>query len=432
MLEMLVFILVSLIFAGCAALPAGSGRRGAEAYFREVNRQLDAVQAELPAIVETAEAAARLYVHGDAACSNYGIESEGDRALMAESAGRSGMIMQHYAWGLGKDWKGIVLYCLREGKLDDDFARIRELAAGGCKVFVFGSRELLDLAKSAGIPCEGMIAVPAAPGDGFCVQPDGSRVVPTYQTAGIAALITWTGEFVAACTREGKMPVMWQSIRKPAGFARKERWEHTKFHDAGLTPPPVKAGVLGSEWIEQTRRRLALLRSRQIDSIILATERAADAIRSGRKTCVISIGHATMCLFGVPHDPGYFEHITGRWSAMARDPKNAKDPLVLEPGDFVLGVGYDSIFSDYYDFTGFVRKAGASSAWICATYRPEHVQVLPGEILIDAQWEYGDAVVRLPGYDIDILPSSGLLTTAAYMMISAEMDELLTKTRSKQ
>ncbi|HUW30693.1 MAG TPA: hypothetical protein VM223_03710 [Planctomycetota bacterium] len=437
--ESILPILALLIVAGCTALPAGPHRYGAEGYLREVNRQLDAVQADMPAIIETAHAAAKLYVHGDSLCADYGIASEGERAFMAEGAGRSGLIMQHWMYAQGRDWKGIVLYCLREGKLNEDFARIRELAAAGSKVFVFGSHELLDAARAAAIPCEGVVTVPAAPNDGFCRQPDGTWVVPTYQAAGIAVLIPWLGEFVAACTREGKMPVMWQSIRTPTGRARQERWQQTKFHDPNLTPPPVKPGVLAGAWIAQARKRLAMLRSRQMANIQLAAERAANARRTGHKTCVISVGHATACLFGVPHDPRYFEHVTGAWNAMARNPARVKDPLVLGPGDFVVGVGYDSIFSDYHDFTGFVRKAEASAAWLCATYRPEHTQALPGEILIDTQWEYGDADVSLPGYDIDILPNSGLLTTTAYMMINAQIHELLslqrdagTSTRSKQ
>ena len=73
---------------------------------------------------------------------------------------------------------------------------------------------------------------------------------PIDTVANIVNLWTWTGEFVAACTRLGKMPILYQSYGLPGGPERGKKYQGKRFHD-DLTIEPVSAGILGeSNWIK--------------------------------------------------------------------------------------------------------------------------------------------------------------------------------------
>ena len=55
----------------------------------------------------------------------------------------------------------------------------------------------------------------------------------------------------------------------------------------------------------------------------------------------------------------------------------------------------------------------------------ESIYPKKGEIHIDAYWRYGDAAVRIPGYDIKVLPASGVVTTAMLWMLHAAAADAL-------
>ena len=72
-----------------------------------------------------------------------------------------------------------------------------------------------------------------------------------------------------------------------------------------------------------------------------------------------------------------------------------------------------------------LRQAGAKTA-IALCHAP--VAALGGpqpDVLIDAQWEYGDGAVPVPGYDTKILPSSGVLQTVIFWSVAAKGESIL-------
>ena len=407
--------------------PVGSG---AEAYYAETLRMLHQVETELPQLTATAEQAAKLYVSEE----RRGIGADGQLAFYAEAQGRAGGIMGLMAWGLWdrrEKWQGIVLYCLREDGLDQDLPRVAEYRRGGSMVIGFGNRALLAAARQKGLACEATIEVPAAPHGGLLPgKSSGSWVVPTYELGAIVTLWPWVGEFVGACTRLGKMPAMFQSYDVPGSQERAKRYvvpafnsdlslpgAYAKWHESAV--PPVAAGTLGRAWVTAVRERLELIQRHDLRAIRAAAQRAAQARARGGHLYAVVNGHALAPLFGGPHDPRYFRDITTTWN-------NPAAPVTLTTNDFVLGVGYSSIFNGdaEHHFADHVRQAGTPAAWIAATYRPERVRTLPGEIFIDAHWEEGDAAVAVPGYDIRILPPSGALVGAIYFMINAEVAQI--------
>jgi hypothetical protein len=94
---------------------------------------------------------------------------------------------------------------------------------------------------------------------------------PIDTVANVVELWTWTGEFVAACTRLGKMPVLYQSYGLPGGPERGKKYEGKKFHE-DLTIKPIPAAVLGREYLRQIERMLAKIGDTQMPKILQAAK----------------------------------------------------------------------------------------------------------------------------------------------------------------
>ena len=61
-----------------------------------------------------------------------------------------------------------------------------------------------------------------------------------------------------------------------------------------------------------------------------------------------------------------------------------------------------------------------SSVWLQGGCEYRYFINRPQEILIDCGWKHGDACIDLPGYDILIIPPSGVVQTAALWMLVGE------------
>jgi len=333
-----------------AVAPSGAG---AEAYFQWLSGCLDGIERDLPAITRSAEAAAAVCVE-----DGYQIGSWGDPALVGEFSGRAG--------GLARtsrprdvekaNWRGVVLFFPREAHLPDDLSNARDFRARGLMVIGFGGPTIAAAARNAGVDWDAFIANHAAPADGLFTTESGETIVPTDATASITALWTWTGEFVAALTRLGKMPVMAQSIMVPGAAERARKYRGLTFHEE--TPAPVEAGRLGQEYLVEMRKCLAAVHAEEMPKIRELAELAVAKRRQGRGVHVFAHGHAIRHLVGVAHDPGLFHQVNRSLFALKADHGIAE-------GDLVFCVGYDRIFEGWYyhDATTRMRAAGAEMAW---------------------------------------------------------------------
>jgi hypothetical protein len=110
-----------------------------------------------------------------------------------------------------------------------------------------------------------------------------------------------------------------------------------------------------------------------------------------------------------------------------------KDDPGIAKGDFVFCVGYDRVFEGWYfhDATTRMRAAGATMAWSMTDYNNKlDANIAPsslpkGEIVIGQYWDLGDCVATVPGYDVKILPPSGVIAEAILYMTEAEMLRIL-------
>jgi hypothetical protein len=228
----------------------------------------------------------------------------------------------------------------------------------------------------------------------------------------MTAMWTWTGEFVAALTRLGKMPAMYQSYAVPGGKERGAKLGQMKYHEG--EPQKVAAGVLGKEYLDALAAAIGSIQKDQADKIRQAAAAAQAAKAAGHKAYVSVSGHAI--IHHLPADCG-LEPVFKGWDTLRKAP-----PVKFEKGDFVLCVGYDSIFPNV---AKAAREAGATIAWSLTNYKQDPNTGVPaigtGETWIDQKWAFGDAVATVPGYDVKILPTSGIIAEAVLRLVCDEM-----------
>ena len=228
---------------------------------------------------------------------------------------------------------------------------------------------------------------------------------PIDTVANIVELWTWTGEFVAACTRSGKMPILYQSYGLPGGIERGKKYQGKKFHD-DLTIKPNAAGVLGREYLDQVGRMLAKLNDTQMPKMLQAAKWWTQA----KSATSLVTGHMFPRHAQDPRTP----RLCSLVPAPAWENKDLLDPN--NPPQFVLYLGYQ------FAPQKLLEQARATGVYLVYTdVQPAQPPEPSGNILyLDPAWPLADGCVLVPGYDVPILPASGVIQAAIYWTIASE------------
>ncbi len=228
---------------------------------------------------------------------------------------------------------------------------------------------------------------------------------PMDTVANVADLWTWTGEFVAACTRLGRIPILYQSYGLPGGPERGKKYQGKKFHD-DITIKAVPAEVLGRDYLRQVGSMLASIHETQMPRII----QAAKWWREAGTASTLVTGHMFPS-----HAQDPRAHSLGSLAGVpAWEDKELLDSS--HPPPFVLYLGYQ------FAPRKLVAQAKATGVKLVYTdVEPNQPPEPASNILyIDPAWPLADACVALPGYDIPILPASGVVQAAIYWTIASE------------
>lgn len=228
---------------------------------------------------------------------------------------------------------------------------------------------------------------------------------PLDTVANGVALWTWTGEFVAACTRLGKMPVLYQSYGLPGGPERGKRYQGKKFHE-DLTVKPIAAAVLGSEYLQRIERMLTKISDTQMPKI----HQAATWWRQAGSGTILVTGH----MFPA-HGQDPRSSTLGSFAAVpAWEDKDLLD--ADHPPQFVLCLGYQ------FAPRRLLNQAKAMGVRLVYTTVQSAQPPEPASniLYIDPAWPLADGCVTVPGYDVPILPASGVVQAAIYWTIAAE------------
>jgi hypothetical protein len=228
---------------------------------------------------------------------------------------------------------------------------------------------------------------------------------PVDTVANVVDLWTWTGEFVAACTRLGRMPVLYQSYGLPGGPERGKKYQGKRFHD-DLTIKPILAEVLGREYLDRIDHMLAKIGDTQMPKVLKAAAwwgRAASA-------AIMVTGHMFPRHAQDPRSlcPGTLVTVP------AWEDKELLD--VLHPPPLVLYVGYQFAPRKLLDQA---KALGVKLVYwdVQPAQPPEPASNI---LYINPGWPLADGCVAIPGYDVPILPASGVIQAAIYWTIASE------------
>lgn len=380
---------------------------GAAAYYQWLQDCLDGISGDLPAISASADMAAECFV-----CRDYPLVLQGDGGFRQEASGRAGGLMALQSTPAPGQC-AVVLSALREEHLEEDALVLAQYGAGSVLI-PFARAELLRQAAQGGMDVRLAVVNHATEHGGLfpCAE---HWLVPTDPTANNVALWAWSGEFIAACTQRGKMPVIWQSLRAPGALERNNLQKGKRFTEQ--VPPPIPSGECGTRFLDELRQLLTQVYREELGHIIAVAQGAWAARKAGQRCYVSELTHTLARRMGCPHDPGYFLDLPRKYSGP--DPDKP-----ISPGDFFFGVSYDKVYrgEEFGNRAERLRQAGAVLAWSLTDYYPEEIAAIPPEeILINQHWGFGDAVVPVPGYDVQICPVSGVIAEAILWMVNAEM-----------
>jgi hypothetical protein len=94
-----------------------------------------------------------------------------------------------------------------------------------------------------------------------------------------------------------------------------------------------------------------------------------------------------------------------------------KLPEVIQANDLLLYVGY---YEPYGPWVEMAHQARARIITVVSGTPELGAHQMGADLNICGCWPYGDALVEVPGYDIEVLPPSGVIQSAVYWMLVAE------------
>lgn len=407
----------------------------AEDFGREVIRSLDHALGNLAAITAAADSAAtrlvsggRIYVTDDETIFRTGTE----KTTLYESGG--------YQYPMHEDWGGFVAEaCDRAGGLrhiqpvpvdgkvgpkdvilvgtldlraDAQIEHIRSLRRQGALVVLFGSGQS-RLARAADFLVDNGLP----PGVNHSIRlPGGLKTGPVAGIANVANMWAFTAELVAASTRRGKMPTMYQSMMV-VGAARRNQEAGAGWFYPNLTVQPIPAGELGRRFLEKTKGYMTQILDTELRQFQEAGKLCSEAINSKRKVVASVIGHFMTTQTRMPGYLPIFDVIANQYGAESLRGR-------LQSADVWVHVGYS-----FYPLEeiNYVRSTGAKLMGVLSPGptamregTPVDIDTSLFDVYIDPYWRFGDGAIEIPGYDVAIIPVSGVVMISTFWMILSE------------
>ena len=409
------------------------GRRGlrsdgasspAITYLEQVARRMRAIQRDIPRLTAMAEQMAEPLLKG----GNLFLEPVG-RFWGSEFHCRAGGIM-----GLNRSssmrWsrKDVVYFELPRPELrrEQDESILRRLVRSRANLFAIGRPEDAD-----GI-------APASRFGGFTGCP--ARQRGWYRLPGLEPLVTtdlferiargWiaAGELVAACTRAGRMPMIYMSIWFEGANARNNEFlrKHgaTKrrlaqlFHtDLGREKtrayvPPLAAGYVGKSFLAGLERvRSSLVR--QAPVLARAGRMLAEAKRSGHRISASAVGHCYPHALGLPENVDYPVHWVSPIASLI-----GAVPRTWRKGDAAIHLGYGPTHADEVQH---LLRRGIRLIQTSPYGRPADLPDRKHHVWFDLPWRPGDGEVEVPGYSVRMIPGSSSAHTIGYFCLLCEL-----------
>lgn len=365
-MELLLILSSVLLGAGEADLP--------ESYLERAAQAIEYARAEAPGMTAAAEEAARRLAAGGR------FWAAGQPGLVSELSGRAGGFMMLRALGDGIPAAGDVVLYFPENSAPLPEAQL----APKPYVITFG-------------PCTSAA--------GVCFSNHAERFGLSQTLANAIPGWLFTGELIAALTRLGKMPVIYESIGAYGGNARITQYKNGEitFHD-DKSVPPVPAGVIANRFVDIITGMLRRVACEEGAALAQAGAWAREARLSGKQLFMYSMGHLFPDEVGKTDIGKVFKSAV--WNAGFRMHPAPED--TYNEGDLTVLIGYQ------HPADALLRRARPEGA------RVVYVSILSdrdfthdsGVLWIDPMWNWPDACVPLEGYDVPLLAASGIVNGA--------------------
>lgn len=344
-----------------------------DSYLLRTADALDRMKEDIPIMVKGADSVAKRIVAGGK------LYAGGNPALVSEITGRAG---------------GLMLTTGLPEKINVDTDAI---------IFFVDSDHLLPSESSAMGACWVVLGV---------TQPVEGATTLMMRDYGISPTLTmaiqawmFTGELISACTRLGKMPVLYESIGLYGGILRQQKYQGNNifWHDTHQVPQ-ISAGLLATEYANLVSAMLRRCEARHRSDFDTVGEWIADAKKTSRTLIMYSMGH----LF--PDEVGK----TAIGSMFRSEVWNAGFSYIPEPkdvyakGDVVIHIGYQHPPRTMLERA---ENAGAKAVYV-APYMDRDFPTDENTVWIDPMYPFSDACVPIDGYDIPALASSGVINSA--------------------
>lgn len=376
-------LLACLLIAAFAAPSSAYGANPVNAYITRVFQLVHKQREELPRLITPANATAKALIAGGK------FYLGGDKGWVTEGSYRAGGVMMIRALSAKKPpVKGDVVWLAYEPSTYQQVAQqARELERRGCLVVVFGPK-------------------PASGAPHFKYWLDSFTPLNAdnnfTRMGNVLSLWTLTGELAASTARMGKTLVFYESIFIYDSTDRHNMYKDMAFHDGVTHMAPVRPGVISEEYLAYIQNMLENIREWELTKIVAVGKKMARLAAEGHPALLTVIGHVMPS--SVDLHSKLYRYV---------DTQKRGNPLEgeLHRGGFLVFVGYQGT---YHNVWRDLRKAGATAAWIIAPFPAEVYFSQWGDVMINQHWPIGDCAVEVPGYDIRILPPSGIAQLFIY------------------
>ena len=250
-------------------------------------------------------------------------------------------------------------------------------------------------------------------------EPFGGEAYPLTSLQNLVLMWALTGEIVGGLTRLGQMPAMYQSVLVPGARERNARFAGVPLH-ATHEVPAVPAGQLGGEYLAGIRAICRELMEQEAVEIDRVATVCAGVLRAGGAIHAGMISHFPVHQHGAPGDP---MHMSRLQPLSGESPSVAEIDSKLKSGDLLFFLGYYRRPMQAYEAA---RQAGALIVEVITGDGSTEIGPQP-DCVIRPRWPFGDALTPVPGYDVEILPSSGIVQAAIYWAVVGSISQELSR-----
>jgi uncharacterized phosphosugar-binding protein len=378
-------------------------------YFETLIAGVEGVRNDLSSLVEAAETVALKLVDGG---EIYIVSVRPD--FTSEGFIRSGglMMLKEYHVGQELSAKDVVIVGWTDTEQDQT-----EVLLDGLKktdAFVVGIGSVLGRSsKQVDVFLESKMVIADS-----TVMPFDHTVYPFISLQNLVLLWAFTGELVAALTRRGQMPAMFQSVLVPGARQRNADIGSSRFHKTH-TVSPVLPELLGNIYLDKIQGCLRTVLDEEINAIAEVAQVCVDVRRNGHGIHAFLISHFPVHQAGAPGDPKFMVPLE---VLKGETPDEAELERRLKPGDLFFFLGYYRRPAKAYEIA---RRLNCQIVEIITGTDAPALEGLVPDYVIHPGWHYTDSLVPVLGYDVPILPASGIMQASIWWAVLGEMEVLL-------